>query len=305
MKLINLFKAVSDETRFRLLNLLSRHELNVNEIVDLMGMGQSRISRHLKILTEGGLLKSRKDGLWVFYSAVDEGNGRRILDAILPIIGSEREMSDDLRRLEDFLKEGSRIKERFFDELAPDWDRVKGEITGGLDLAGEVVSRIRECGTAADLGCGTGHLLPCLKKKAGRVIGVDKSPRMLEEARARLSSNGSGIELRLGELEHLPMRDGESDLAVINMVLHHLETPSEAINEAARVIKSGDSLVIVELDKHGNEEMRKRFGHRWLGFTVNEVSRWLAGAGLKLKNTVSLDAKKEMKINLYFSEKRS
>jgi len=298
------FKALADITRLRVLNLLMRHELNVNEIVSLMEMSQSRISRHLKILTDCGLLKYRRDGLWSFYSAGKEGGGASLLGCLSDFIFSDRELSEDYERLRGVIEERYRQKAGFFDTLADDWDEIKHAIFGDFNISGAVSERIGRCDVAADLGCGTGELLPYIKQKAKKVIGVDKSPGMLEQAQRNVKLNGRGIELRIGEIEHLPMRDNEADVAVINMVLHHLLSPDAAIAEAARVLKNGGSLVIVDLDKHQNEQMREKYGHRWLGFRRKQVERWLSDAGFIVSEFAQFDAQKGLKIDLYVSEKR-
>jgi ubiquinone/menaquinone biosynthesis C-methylase UbiE len=297
------YKALADETRIRLLNLLMHHELNVNEIVSVMGMGQPRISRHLKILTDCGLLKSRRDGLWVFYSASTDGHGSQFNEFFNKFIAVDYELNSDYTVMKGILEEGLREKTRFFDSIASNWDDIKQSIFGELNISGEILERMKQCDVAADLGCGTGELLPYIKQKAKRVIGVDKSPKMLEEAEHRLASNGRGIELRIGEIEHLPMRDGEADSAVINMVLHHLPSPDAGIYEAGRVLKSGGSLIIVDLEKHQNEEMRKNYEHRWLGFTRKNIERWLVAGGFAPREFVQFDVRNGLKINLYVSEK--
>jgi len=205
--------------------------------------------------------------------------------------------------MKGILEEGLKEKTRFFDSIASNWDDIKQNIFGDLNISGEILERIKQCDVAADLGCGTGELLPYMKQKAKRVIGVDKSPKMLEEAERRLASNGKGIELRIGEIEHLPMRDGEADTAVINMVLHHLPSPDAGIYEAGRVLKSGGSLIIVDLEKHQNEEMRKNYEHRWLGFTRKNIERWLGAGGFTPREFVQYDVRNGLKINLYVSEK--
>ncbi|HOT45252.1 MAG TPA: metalloregulator ArsR/SmtB family transcription factor [Spirochaetota bacterium] len=304
MEAVQYYKALADETRLRLLNLLIHHELNVNEIVNAMGMGQPRISRHLKILTECGLLKFRRDGLWVFYSATREGQGGWFNKLFQDFIESDNDVNLDYEKMKLILDEGMREKTRFFDSIASDWDDLKRGIIGTINISDEIVGRITNCNIAADLGCGTGELLLPIKKKAKRVIGVDKSPKMLEEAGHKLALNGKGIELRIGEMEHLPMRDQEADVAVINMVLHHLPSPDSSILEAGRVLKKGGLLIIVDLEKHQNEEMRKKFEHRWLGFTRKNIERWLVAGGFVPKEFVQYDARDDMKIDLFVSVKQ-
>jgi ArsR family transcriptional regulator len=142
-----------------------------------------------------------------------------------------------------------------------------------------VQALLPECSTAADLGCGDGALLPSLHQRAGRVIGVDHSPGMLRAARQRLG-DVDWASLRIGELEHLPLRDAEADAALICMALHHLSHPAEGLTESARTIRPGGTLLVVDFDKHGKEDMRTRHGDRWLGFSEDELAELLREAGL-------------------------
>lgn len=183
MQSLRIFKALADETRLRMLNLLLNNELNVNEIVALLKMGQSRISRHLKILTDSGLLSYRRDGLWVFYRATEKG--KEFAGFIQKAVGTETEFENDARLLQEFLKDRNSESARFFDTVAEDWETMRQEIIGGADLEASLVAKIGQCGTAADLGCGNGNLIALLKPRAGKVIGVDHSPKMLETARRR------------------------------------------------------------------------------------------------------------------------
>jgi ArsR family transcriptional regulator len=304
MNTLNYFKALGDETRLRLMFLLMHHDLPVNEIVSLMGMGQSRISRHLKILSDCGLLTSRRDGLWIFYSAAKNGRGAEFMKVLGSVLLSDETLEADYEGLKNKLLIGFREKERFFDSRAGEWDDIRHDLFGDQDISAEIVKRLDICKTAVDVGCGNGGLLPYLRQKAERVIGVDKSPRMLEEARNRSSSSVSGIELRLGEVEHLPLRDMEADAAVMSMVLHHLPAPLDGIADLSRVVRGGGRAIIVDLDKHDNEDMRRKYEHRWLGFERQTVSDWLSVSGFALEEFRKLEAMHGLKINI-FNAKRN
>lgn len=298
------FKSLSDKTRLRLLNLLLYHELNVNEIVGIMAMGQSRISRHLKILADSGLLASRRDGLWIFYSAVSGGRGREFIDSIKYLLKEDRVYRQDSERAQKIIEDRKRETSRFFDFVSHDWDRMKRTIIGDFDLTGVIRERLHPCRVAVDLGCGTGDLLPVLEGMAERVIGVDNSPRMLDEARKRFSIDGHKIDLRLGDMEHLPLRDGEADFAIVNMVLHHLTDPAAGIRETYRILNRNNPFFIVDFVKHEDETMRRKFQDRWLGFTPVEVRQWLTGSGFKIRETLPFVLSSGFRINLYISDKK-
>lgn len=304
MDTVNYFKALADETRLRIMNLLYKKELNVNEIVSILGMGQSRISRHLKILTDTSLVSFRKDGLWVFYRALETGFSAELLRLLEPRFADENLFLVDSSHLEMYIKERGEKGKEYFNRVASEWKKIRREILGELDLNPEIARAAGKCSSASDLGCGDGELVEQLLLKSERVIGVDRSPAMLEEAAKHLSSRGcSGFDLRLGELAHLPVRDGESDCAVINMVLHYLDDPYAAIAESGRIVRSGGRLIIAELESHGNESLRSSYGHRWLGFSPDTVRGWAAAAGFTVKKTKSFTAANELNVILYISEK--
>jgi SAM-dependent methyltransferase len=273
-----LFKTVADETRLRLFSLLADRELNVQELEAVLQMGQSRVSHHLKLMTEAGLLACRRDGLWSFYRAAEEGPGRLFLESVRYLLQPEARLQADRELAERVLQEGRSRTRRFFDALAGHWESLRGTILGELDLAGTIESLLPACATAADLGCGSGALLSMLGRRARSVIGVDSSRRMLEEARRRLQGQGASADLRIGELEHLPLRDGEADCAVINLVLHHLPLPLRALEEAHRALVAGGTLVVADFRRHGVEQLRRRYGDRWLGFEPQELEGWLTQA---------------------------
>lgn len=187
------FKALSDETRLRLVHILLHYELSVNELVRILGMGQSRVSRHLKILTEAGLLTSRRDGLWVFYAAPRAGRERDFLRAVMPFVPADAVMRADLGMAAQILEERARKTRQFFNAIAEDWDELNREVLGAFDLAETVCAAVPDgCGTAVDLGCGTGAVLGRLLPLARGVIGVDGSARMLELCRRRFSQEELG-----------------------------------------------------------------------------------------------------------------
>ena len=282
-------KALSDETRLRLALVLQRYELSVNELVTLLAMGQSRVSRHLKILAEAGLIHARRDGLWVFYSAMEGGPGRRFLDSVLPFALEDSSGRADLDMAARIIEERTSRTRQFFNSIAEDWDELNREVLGEFRLPEAVVDILehhraetsRLCETCVDLGCGTGEVVELLRHNCREVIGVAGSPRMLELARRRFGEDSAGVSLRIGELDHLPLRDGEADFACINLVLHHLSRPEDALREIARVVRPDGLLLISDFDRHQQENMRAVYGDRWLGFTREDLDAMLRGAGFE------------------------
>ncbi|GFM32508.1 ArsR/SmtB family transcription factor [Desulfovibrio subterraneus] len=297
-----LIKALADETRLRLMHVLNRFELSVNELVSILEMGQSRVSRHLKILTGAGLLDSRRDGLWVFYSAPEEGPGREFIDALIPFINADHTLQADADMAAKIIEERARKTKQFFNSIAEDWDQLNRDVIGDFDLPGAIIGHMPRCKVALDLGCGTGTLLERMLEKALSVIGVDGSPRMLELAKRRLVEDADRVSLRIGELEHLPLRDGEADFAAINMVLHHLSHPGEALKEIRRVLRPGGLLALADFDRHDNEKMRSEYGDRWLGFDMTTLALKLTEAGFSLKSSKSHPVERGLSIHLIVAE---
>jgi ubiquinone/menaquinone biosynthesis C-methylase UbiE len=289
MKLTERLKALADPTRLRIYGVLLKRELNVNELIAVFGMGQSRISRHLKILTDSGLLQCRKDGLWSFYSADLRQTGTSWADLIRQLgYGQEREDAEAAARV---FKQRTEDTAKFFNTVAQDWGRLKQDLLAGADLEKILARLVPKCAVAVDLGCGTGDLLPLLSRKARKVIGVDNAPGMLDEARKRHRVDPARVSLRVGELAHLPLRDGEADCAVMTFVLHHVSEPEKVIAEIAKVIKNGKTFVLIDLSKHQDESLRTRYHDRWLGFTPHEVRTWLHRAGLAVETETVIPLK--------------
>ncbi len=285
------FKALSDATRLRLMHILLHYELSVNELVTILGMGQSRISRHLKILTEAGLLLSRRDGLCVFYSASAQGVGHDFLQAVMPFVHPDTVMMADAAAAERMLEDRASKTRQFFNSIAENWDELNSEILGPFDLPGAVCERVpASCGTAADLGCGTGTVLARLFSQCEKVIGVDGSARMLDLCRRRFREESIAedrLSLRIGELAHLPLCDREADFACINLVLHHLSDPLVVLRETRRILSRQGALVVADFLQHDDETMRTRYGDLWLGFPRETLAAWLDEAGFVLRKTDS------------------
>ncbi len=300
---VRYFKTLADETRLRLLCLLDFQELNVQELVEILAMGQSRISRHLKLLQEAGLLTSRRDGLWAFYRTVEQGPGRRFIDSVRYLLERETVFRTDLEQAREVLRAGKMRDRRFFDSVASGWETMKRGVIGELDLVAQIVERLPPGGSVADLGCGSGALLERLAGKADAMIGVDSSRKMLAEAGERLQrlpGQASGqYSLRIGELEHLPLRDGEVDSVVINLVLHHLRSPLEGLQEARRVLRDGGTLVVADFCRHGEELLRSRYGDRWLGFARQEMECLLAQAGFSLQQRSEFPVQMSLRVFIY------
>lgn len=299
---LHYFKALADETRLRLLNVLYRHELNVNELVLILEMGQSRISRHLKILSASGLLSWRREGLWVFYSVPHEGKHRDFIDAILPFVEGSPALKADLDMAVGMIEERVHKTRQFFNAIAEDWDKLSRDVLGGFDLPGAVARHMPACAVASDLGCGTGNVLQAMLGKARSVIGVDGSARMLELARRRFAAEGDRVSLRIGDLAHLPLRDGETDFVSLNMVLHHVPAPGEVLREIRRVLTPGGILVLSDFNRHEDERMRLEYGDHWLGFELETLRAHLSRAGFAVRQSELAPIERGLELHILVAE---
>jgi len=249
-------------------------------------MGQSRISRHVKILADAGLVDSWKEGAWGLYYMVENGPGRQFIEAVRYLFEGDPLLENDLIRAARIVEERTQNTRRFFNTIADSWGRLKQQIIGDFDLNQVIFKDISNYDVAVDLGCGTGDLLESMKAHAKSVIGVDSAPGMLEAARKRYHNGNSDIDIRLGEIEHLPLSDNEVDLAVISLVLQYLDKPEDAITEVSRVIRPKGMFIIADFEKHTNQAFREKYGARWLGFDFREVTAWLADKNFE---TIAID----------------
>lgn len=305
MELIKCFKALSDETRLRLLIVLQKYELNVNEIVLVVDMIQSGVSRHLKILLESGLLTSRRDGSFIYYSAAKNQRVGTLVSLIEQ--GSKREdvFKKDLAKSREMIKIRQNRTKGFFKTVAPRWDRLKKEVLGNFNLNSVIIEKLSLEGHISDLGCGTGELIEILAQKVShKVIGIDSSPEMLEQARSRLSKL-ENAQLRLGELEHLPMRNKEIDTVIMNMVLHHISQPRLPIAEAYRVLKPGGMFVLSDFEKHDAQKIKKILGGSWMGFEKEQITTWLTDHGFNIETIDSYPVNHGLTVNVYKAKKQS
>jgi len=278
------FKTFSDPTRLRILALLELEELAVQELMDILGMAQSRVSRHLAILREAGLLRDRRDGTYVFYRFVppEEGPWADTWKLVQRSLRTDSTRERDAAALDRVMQARTARTRSFFDSVGPEWDAVRKVFNDDALRARAIARLVPPDLLVADIGTGTGILASELARLGLRVIAIDNSPRMLGAARANFEREGlDRIEIRSGDVRALPLADGEVDAALAHMVLQHLPSPGEAIREMARSVRAGGSVVAVDFVRHSHEWMRQELGAHWLGFADDEVEGWFAAAGLE------------------------
>jgi ArsR family transcriptional regulator len=292
LEILDQAATLSDPTRCRILLAVEQHELQVTELCSILQLPQSTVSRHLKQLRDGGWIDSRAEGASRFYRARIrelEPSSRRLWALMKESIAGAPAAASDQRRLEESLRQRRARSEAFFAGAAGQWDALRDELFGTqVDLAA-LPALIDASAVVGDLGCGTGRWTERLAPFAARVIAVDGSAAMLRAARARLE-RFDNVEVREGELERLPIADDELDLAVLFLALHHVAEPRAALAEAARTLKAGGRIVIVDMQPHDREEYQRDMGHVWLGFAPDVLQSLAAAAGFESFDYVGLPA---------------
>ena len=281
---------LADSTRSRMLLLLERHELTVSELCTVLQLPQSTVSRHLKTLSDASWVVSRRDGTSRYYTlSLDERGGpaRRLWALLRDQVGATAGADQDARRLKNVLARRQSKSQEFFETTAGHWDKLRADLFGTASHLQALPALLDERWTVGDLGCGTGQVACALAPFVARVIAVDRSGEMLQAARRRVRDLPS-VEIKRGELEALPIADGELDAATLLLVLHHLPDPAAALAEAYRVLKPGGRLVMADMLPHDREEYRQQMGHVWLGFSDEHVHRLLAAAGFERVRIVPL-----------------
>ena len=272
--------ALSDQTRSRILHALDGRELSVTELCAVLQLPQSTVSRHLKILSDDGWVSSRAEGTSRFYQLDTELNeaARQLWEIVGEQVAASASGQQDARRVEGVIRERRSRSQEFFSSAAGQWDALRQEMFGDRAVLTGMLALVDPSWVVADLGCGTGELAATLYPFVRQVVAVDASESMLAAARARLDGVAN-VELHRGDLEALPLGRGVADAAVLSLVLHYVAEPATALGEAARVLRPGGRLVVIDMMPHDREEYRQQMGHVWQGFAREQIGAWLADAG--------------------------
>jgi ubiquinone/menaquinone biosynthesis C-methylase UbiE/DNA-binding transcriptional ArsR family regulator len=310
--ILDAFSVLSDTTRCRMLSVLDEQELTVSELCSVLQLPQSTVSRHLKTLADAAWVSSRRDGTSRYYALAVNGDhsagANGATGAGLPLKNAKSQIwaltraelanrsssEHDRRRLARVLTRRSETSQQFFATAAGQWDRLRAELFGHEFATRALIGLMPANWTVADLGCGTGAMLAGLAPHVDRVIGVDASEEMLAAARDRLHEVPN-VELRRGSLESLPLDSSSVDVATMMLELHHLATPVAAIGEAARILRPGGRLLVVDMVPHEHEEYRQQMGHVWLGFSEEQMKRLLTQAGLVAPRVLALPPDEDAK----------
>ncbi|MDB5433039.1 MAG: ArsR family transcriptional regulator [Caulobacter sp.] len=295
---VEILRAAGEPTRLRVLALLAREELSVLELCRILGQSQPRVSRHLKLLAEAGLVERFPDGAWVFYRLAGSGAGRQLVDAALALIDPlDPELKRDAEQLAAVDAERAADAQAYFARNAAAWGEIRKLYVAEDQVEAAILAAAlgrmggdEKIGRFVDLGAGTGRMLTLLGPRADRALGLDLSHQMLNIARAQVGEAGVEAELRHGDIFATRLPDAFADLVSVHQVLHYLSDPAAAVAEAARLVAPGGLLLIVDFAPHRLEQLREAHQHRRLGFSGEEIARWITAAGLTLETDATLPA---------------
>jgi 2-polyprenyl-3-methyl-5-hydroxy-6-metoxy-1,4-benzoquinol methylase len=287
-------RAVSDATRLRILTLVEKDELSVQELQEILRMGQSRISTHLGLLLDSGLVQSRREGKRVFYG-LNPGVRDAAADFFALASQAARELPEyaaDRINLKRILNRRRQQAQVYFNQVAGRFDRVYGP-GRSWQAFGHLLLRIVPPLVVADLGSGEGLLSELLARCCKKVIAVDNSEKIVKFGAAKARKNRlKNLEFRLGDLQNPPIEPGSVDLVILSQALHHAEDPAATLSAAHKLLRSPGRILILDLQQHAFENARDLYGDRWLGFPESDLHRWLEDAGFK-KVEISVVAREE------------
>lgn len=307
---LDIFRALGDPTRLRVIHLLRAMELAVGEIAQVVGQSQPRVSRHVRILAEAGLVERRKEGNWVFLRlSRDEAVApfMQLFDRLQPSDAERLWQAADLARLAAVRADRARAAESYFAERAEEWDAIRSLHVPEAEVETAMRSLLtgEPIGHLLDIGTGTGRMIELFGGEARAVIALDRSPDMLRLARAKLPQDaGDKYALLLGDFLDLPLDAASVDTVLLHQVLHYAQDPEAVIAEAARVAGSEGRVLIADFAPHEREELRTRDQHARLGFSNEQIEGWFAQAGLALDRVETLPGQ-ELTVQLWLGRRKS
>ena len=283
-RLLPTLRAFGEETRLRILRLVSARELAVGELVEALGAPQARVSRHLAVLRRAELVTARREGNCLYYRMAGEGLSpfaAAVWRAVRAAQSDDGFFPGDLQRLRDALARRESRSSAYFDDVVAQWDRVRRSYIDDALTPEAAAGLVGPEMVVADVGTGTGQLLEALARAARAVIAVDRSEKMLALCAAKARRLGlANVHLRRGRAEALPVASGSCDAAFSSMVLHHVADPAAAVCELARIVRPGGRVVVSDLVEHDEDWTREVMADLWLGFSEAHVRRWFAAAAL-------------------------
>jgi ubiquinone/menaquinone biosynthesis C-methylase UbiE/DNA-binding transcriptional ArsR family regulator len=282
--IVTVLKAAAEPTRLRILRLLLDGEFNVKDLTQLLGQSQPRVSRHIKLLAEAGLIERHQEGSWVFVRGAASPAIRSFVTTTLAMIAADdAQITRDRERADQARARRATLAQAYFDANAAEWDRIRALHIPEGDVEAAILEALGSGShdLLLDLGTGTGRILELAAHRARRLIGIDTNREMLKCARVRLDRAGlSHCSVRLADIYNLPFTDNSADAAIIHQVLHFLDNPKAALAEACRVLRPGGRLVLIDFAPHNLEFLREEHAHVRLGFAAAEIAAWLQEYGI-------------------------
>jgi len=307
--LVQQLRAAGELTRTRILALLAKGELSVGELAQVLGQSQPRLSRHLKFLTAAGLADRLPEGAWVFYRLPTEGKARALVDVLNAALDQDDPViRRDFERLDEIKAGRLSAANQYFSRVAEDWDRLRALHYSEADIEQAVLAAAGKgpFDLVVDFGTGTGRMLALFAERARRVEGIDLSHQMLTVARSNLeTAKAANASVRYGDATSAPYGDGSADLVIIHQVLHFLDDPGRALVEAARLLKPGGRLLVVDFAPHEQEQFRTEHSHRHLGISETDFARWAERAGLSVRVSKTFkapDSEKGVAVTLWTAD---
>ncbi len=288
--IVRAMRAIAEPTRMRILCVLGRGELTVSELTRILGQSQPRVSRHVGLLVDAGCIERLPEGTWVFLRLVsDNAISDLVGAAIAAVPADDRTTGRDAERLDLVNAERATNAARYFRESAADWDQIRSLYLAEDEVEQALLAAIGDgpFERMLDIGTGSGRILEILSDRIEQGLGIDLSHEMLNLARSKLQGKPN-CKVQQADLFSLPVAATSQDLVTLHLVLHHLANPEAALIEAARVLKPGGTLALVDFAPHQYEFLRDKHAHRRLGFTNQEIDGWLQSAGLKVRECQAL-----------------
>jgi ubiquinone/menaquinone biosynthesis C-methylase UbiE len=306
LDLVNALKTAGEPTRLRILAICLQGELTVSELVRILGQSQPRISRHLKLLTEAGLLERFREGNWVFHRLAQDGRGADLIASLTPLLPLDDEhLTRDRQRLAEVKRDRDEAAGAYFERNATEWSDIRSLHVDETEVERTISGLLAEedISNLIDIGTGTARMLELLGPRIERGQGIDLSREMLSVARSNLNRAALGhCQVRQGDIYQLPFAAASFNAATIHQVLHFIDDQALAITEAARVLKPGGKLLIVDFAPHDHETLRTDHKHRRLGFGEEEVSGWFVLAGLEQTKVTHLPGG-PLTVSIWLAEK--
>ena len=291
--MVDTLKAAAESSRLRILALLSRGDLTVSDLTEILNQSQPRVSRHLKLLLEAGLIGRYQEGSWAYFRLSDSDTERDFVNGLVSRVHlSDPQVERDLERLAAVKRKRQERAKEYFSENATSWDRIRSLHVSDAAVEGALKRLVgkKPFQSMLDLGTGTGRLLEIFAPLYRRGVGIDLSREMLTVARANLDRAGiANAQVRQGDIYSPPVERDAYDLVTMHQVLHYLDDPQLAIREAARLLRPAGRLVIVDFAPHALEFLRDEHAHMRLGFSDRQIAEWFAEAGLELEETENFE----------------